>query len=83
MDRMGPSVRVQLWDAISFSLAAPVVSRLGALFNGRVVYQRHWQDFLVEMRDNWTRMSQLVSLNKFIGLQLRLTRILGWIPFDV
>lgn len=58
---MKPSVLLKTGDFITFYLSRNTFTRLTSMWNGRVVYQRHWHVFFQEMRADWLRMTHLVS----------------------
>lgn len=45
-----------------FSLSLQIFARLSEMWNGRVVYQRHWHIFFKDMRADWMRIAATVSL---------------------
>jgi len=51
-----PSFRLNWLDILTFNLSSDVHKRLISLWNGRVVYQRHWGPFFATMRQDWLRM---------------------------
>lgn len=55
-----PSFKLSLCEALTFLSSIPIWERLMDLFNGRVVYQRHWAVFFKDMRRNWFLMGALV-----------------------
>lgn len=55
------NVLFDVGNIISFDHSRQIFVRLSALWNGRVVYQRHWHTFLQELRSEWLRAVALVS----------------------
>jgi len=46
-------------EFFSFYISRTVLARLTSMWNGRVVYQRHWKAFFQDMRDQWLRVAAL------------------------
>ncbi|KAG8906980.1 hypothetical protein FRB99_005622 [Tulasnella sp. 403] len=53
---------LSLGEAVCFFLPVQVAKRLTALWNGRVVYQRHWHVFLEDMHKQWFIMGTLCAV---------------------
>lgn len=53
------SLKLTLAEALTFFIPIPTLDRLMNLFNGRVVYQRHWAVFFNDVRRNWVLMGSL------------------------
>jgi len=53
------SLALSFWEAICFYIPRRIFRRLSALWNGRVVYERHWTAFFEEMRRDWLVMGGL------------------------
>jgi len=53
--------KMALLEALLFYLPVGIESRLASLFNGRVVYQRHWQVFFNDMRMNWVYLAAIAT----------------------
>lgn len=54
------SLKYTLFEVLSFYLSVQIFVRITALWNGRVVYHRHWRLFFADMRAEWGRMGGLV-----------------------
>jgi len=46
-------------ELCTFHLSKNVFKKLSSMWNGRVVYQRHWHSFFQDMRIQWRRMAEL------------------------
>ncbi|KAG8991001.1 hypothetical protein FRB94_012935 [Tulasnella sp. JGI-2019a] len=55
--QMQPSKTLKLGETLAFGLSREVLERLSEMWNGRVVYQRHWQIFFRDMRADWLRIA--------------------------
>ncbi|KAG8934685.1 hypothetical protein FRC01_001086 [Tulasnella sp. 417] len=53
------SFKILLGEAFCLGMSRSTFTRLTALWNGRVVYQRHWHRFFEEMHANWIKMGVL------------------------
>ncbi|KIO30636.1 hypothetical protein M407DRAFT_20352 [Tulasnella calospora MUT 4182] len=51
------SLHLALGDAVTFGNSQHTFRRMTELWNGRVVYQRHWNAFLDDMRREWMQMT--------------------------
>lgn len=56
-----PTFLLRIIDAIFLRLARSKFDRITELWNGRVVFQRHWHIYFDEQRHEWLRLSVLVS----------------------
>ncbi|KAG8976139.1 hypothetical protein FRB90_009275, partial [Tulasnella sp. 427] len=54
-----PSFKITLGEAFCFWMSRSTFTRLTALWNGRVVYQRHWHRFFDGMHAGWIKMGVL------------------------
>lgn len=57
-----PSFVLSAMEAMSFYASQSLFQRLTLLWNGRIVYQRHWNVFLRDMRRHWWMVSALVGI---------------------
>lgn len=55
------SIILKTGDYVCLLLSRGVFTRLTSMWNGRVVYQRHWNAFFEDMRAEWLRVAGLVS----------------------
>ncbi|KAG9024260.1 hypothetical protein FRB95_011733 [Tulasnella sp. JGI-2019a] len=55
--QLQPSKTLKAGDMLTFGLSRGIFDRLSEMWNGRVVYQRHWHIFFKDMRADWTRIS--------------------------
>ncbi|KIO21220.1 hypothetical protein M407DRAFT_29149 [Tulasnella calospora MUT 4182] len=53
------SFKIALGEIFCFGMSRSTFTRLTALWNGRVGYQRHWHRFFEEMHGNWINMGVL------------------------
>ncbi|KAG8951196.1 hypothetical protein FRC04_006678 [Tulasnella sp. 424] len=64
--RLKPGIYLLALVTLSFGLSLLKFDRLTELWNGRVVYRRHWSTFFDEQQKEWMRLVAL-SLVVFIG----------------
>ncbi|KIO23728.1 hypothetical protein M407DRAFT_77759, partial [Tulasnella calospora MUT 4182] len=55
------SLLLALGEAFALGHSRHLFKRMTELWNGRVVYQRHWKSFLDDMRREWMQMTYFVS----------------------
>lgn len=65
--QINPSIVLYLGDAMCFFASRSIFERLTLLWNGRIVYQRHWAVFLDDMRAEWSTMACFVSSSCWRG----------------
>ncbi|KAG9044167.1 hypothetical protein FS837_008700 [Tulasnella sp. UAMH 9824] len=51
-----PNLRLAIGEAATLGHSRHLSKRMTELWNGRVVYQRHWKSFLDDMRKEWKQM---------------------------
>lgn len=57
-----PTGLLRFMDTVFFGIPSTIHGRLFKLFNGRVVYQRHWGVFFDDLRKTWIMMGGLGAL---------------------
>ncbi|KAG8949375.1 hypothetical protein FRC04_008610 [Tulasnella sp. 424] len=55
------SLPLALGEAVALGYSRHLFRRMTELWNGRVMYQRHWETFLGDMRREWMQMTYFVS----------------------
>ncbi|KIO22661.1 hypothetical protein M407DRAFT_27845 [Tulasnella calospora MUT 4182] len=49
------SITMTLCDSVTFGVSISILQRMSTLFNGRVVYHRHWDIFFHDLRGTWVK----------------------------
>ncbi|KAG9014200.1 hypothetical protein FRB94_013510 [Tulasnella sp. JGI-2019a] len=53
---------LKIGELMCFLQSADVFDRLTSMWNGRVVYQRHWHAFFKDMRADWLRVASMSAV---------------------
>lgn len=61
IDQSHTSLLLAIAELVVFNKSRRVFKALTGLWNGRVVYQRHWHSFLLQFQGEWLRLGYLVS----------------------
>lgn len=59
MSQTKSSLKLVFGELLCLYMSRPTFYRLTALWNGRVVYQRHWHAFFKDIQADWNRMAIL------------------------
>lgn len=65
-----PSTTLRVLNALLLNLPSPKFHRITELWNGRVVFQRHWHSYFDEQRSEWLRLAVLGFAVFMVGVSL-------------